>query len=183
MDAAAREATARSLLQRCARRDPRSLEQLYVLAGPLLFGLLTRMLRRRALAEEALQDVFVSIWQRSGQYSAERGAAMAWMIGIARYRAIDLLRHERAAPVLMPDLPEPAGEAAEAAADEPTTVPAGLLERCLGQLPAEAQQCLQFAYVSGRSHQEISVMTGKPLGTVKSWIRRALFALRECLES
>ncbi|MGH8252765.1 MAG: sigma factor, partial [Steroidobacteraceae bacterium] len=73
MDDDAREAAARSLLQRCARRDPRSLEQLYALASPLLFGLLTRMLRRRALAEEALQDVFVSIWQRAGQYSAERG--------------------------------------------------------------------------------------------------------------
>ena len=183
MDADAREASARSLLQRCARRDGRSLEQLYALASPLLFGLLTRMLRRRALAEEALQDVFVSIWQRAGQYNAERGAAMAWMIGIARYRAIDLLRHERAAPVLMPELPEPAGDAADEAADEATPVPAALLERCLGQLPAESQQCLQFAYVSGRSHQEISQLTGKPLGTVKSWIRRALFALRECLES
>ena len=81
------------------------------------------------------------------------------------------------------ELPEPAGEAAADAADETTTVPPALLERCLGQLPNEAQQCLQFAYVSGRSHLEISQLIGKPLGTVKSWIRRALFTLRECLES
>jgi RNA polymerase sigma-70 factor, ECF subfamily len=183
MDDDAREASAKSLVQRCARRDPPALEQLYTLVGPLLFGLLTRMLRRRALAEEALQDVFVSIWQRAGQFNAERGAALAWMIGIARYRAIDLLRHERAAPVLMPELPDSAEDAAGVAADENTSVPAALLERCIGQLPQEAQQCLQFAYINGRSHQEISQLTGNPLGTVKSWIRRALFALRECLES
>ena len=58
-----------------------------------------------------------------------------------------------------------------------------LLEQCLGRLSDDQQQCLQFAYVNGRSHQEISQLTGNPLGTVKSWIRRALFALRECLES
>src|SRR5229473_2706530 len=101
-----RDAAARALLSRCAARDPRALEQLYTLVAPLLFGLLTRILRRRALAEEALQDVFISIWQRAGQYRSERGSALAWLIGIARYRAIDLLRHERGAPVLMPEPPE-----------------------------------------------------------------------------
>jgi RNA polymerase sigma-70 factor (ECF subfamily) len=175
-----REATARALLQRCADRDPRALEQLYALVAPLLFGLLTRMLRRRALAEEALQDVFVAIWQRATQYRGERGAAFAWMIGIARYRAIDLLRHERAAPVLMPELPE---SAAASDTDEEPPAPTALLEQCLGRLPDHQQQCLQFAYVNGRSHQEISQLTGNPLGTVKSWIRRALFTLRACLES
>lgn len=175
-----REATARALLQRCTEGDPRALEQLYALVAPLLFGLLTRMLRRRALAEEALQDVFVAIWQRATQYQGERGAALAWMIGIARYRAIDLLRHERAAPVLMPELPE---SAAASDTDEEPPAPTALLEQCLGRLSGDQQQCLQFAFVNGRSHQEISQLTGNPLGTVKSWIRRALFALRACLES
>ena len=180
MSDAPRELTARTLLQRCAERDPRALEQLYALVAPLLFGLLTRMLRRRALAEEALQDVFIAIWQRAGQYQGERGAALAWMIGIARYRAIDLLRHERAAPVLMPELPESAF-ASDAEAEPPA--PIAMLDLCLGRLSDDQQQCLQFAFVNGRSHQEISQLTGNPLGTVKSWIRRALFALRECLEA
>jgi RNA polymerase sigma-70 factor (ECF subfamily) len=175
-----REATARALLQRCAERDARALEQLYALVAPLLFGLLTRMLRRRALAEEALQDVFIAIWQRAAQYQAGRGAALAWMIGIARYRAIDLLRHERAAPVLMPELPE---SAVASDADEEPPAPTALLEQCLGRLSDDQQQCLQFAFINGRSHQEISQLTGNPLGTVKSWIRRALFTLRACLES
>src|ERR1700676_2595074 len=96
-----------SLLDRCAAADATALERLYELASPLLFACLIRILRRRALAEEALQDVFVSIWQRAGQFQSSRGRPMAWMMSIARYRAIDLLRHERSAPVLVPDLPEP----------------------------------------------------------------------------
>ena len=180
MTEAQREPVAQALLQGCAARNPRALEQLYALVAPLLFGLLTRMLRRRALAEEALQDVFVSIWQRAGQYRSDRGGALPWLIGIARYRAIDLLRHERGAPVLMPEPPDPSptGELAE----EPPA-PGDLIERCLDRLTGDQQQCLQFAYVNGRSHQEISQLTGNPLGTVKSWIRRALISLRECLES
>ena len=175
-----RDAKARDLLRRCAAGDARALELLYALVAPLLFGLLTRMLRRRALAEEALQDVFISIWQRAGQYQSERGSALPWLIGIARYRAIDLLRHERGAPILVPESPE-----AELVAEsiEPPPVGPETMERCLGQLTNEQQRCLQFAYVSGRSHQEISQITGSPLGTVKSWIRRALVSLRQCLES
>src|SRR5947208_119785 len=95
-----------ALLDRCAAADPSALQRLYEVASPILFACLTRILRRRALAEEALQDVFVSIWQRAGQFRASRGRPMAWMMSIARYRAIDLLRHERSAPVLVPDLPE-----------------------------------------------------------------------------
>src|SRR5436305_11048008 len=101
----------RSLLDRCAASDSIALERLYGLASPFLFACLTRILRRRALAEEALQDVFVSIWQRAGQFRASRGRPMAWMMSIARYRAIDLLRHERSAPMLVPDLPERAESA------------------------------------------------------------------------
>ena len=97
---------ASELLDRCAAADSAALQRLYELPRRCCLRCLTRILRRRALAEEALQDVFVSIWQRAGQFRASRGRPMAWMMSIARYRAIDLLRHERSAPVLVPDLPE-----------------------------------------------------------------------------
>src|ERR1700683_766329 len=100
------DAQLQSLLGRCASADGAALQRLYELVSPMLFGCLIRMLRRRPLAEEALQDVFVPIWQRAGQYRAERGRPMAGLTSIARYRAIDLLRHERAAPALLADLPE-----------------------------------------------------------------------------
>jgi len=172
-----------SLLDRCAAADSSALERLYELASPLLFAALTRILRRRALAEEALQDVFVSIWQRASQFQASRGRPMAWMMSIARYRAIDLLRHERSSPALVPDLPErgePGDEKEEPASWMPAT---GLLERCLGLLNDQQRSCLELAYVGGNSHEDISRLTGNPLGTVKSWIRRGLQSLRKCLES
>lgn len=172
----------RTLLDRCAAADSSALESLYELASPLLFAALTRILRRRALAEEALQDVFVSIWQRASQFQASRGRPMAWMMSIARYRAIDLLRHERSAPVLVPDLPDRAdGDDKE---ESGSWMPAsGLLERCLGLLNDQQRSCLELAYVGGNSHEEISRLTGTALGTVKSWIRRGLQSLRKCLES
>jgi RNA polymerase sigma-70 factor (ECF subfamily) len=174
----------RSLLDRCAAKDSSALQRLYELASPLLFACLTRILRRRALAEEALQDVFVSIWQRSDQFRAARGRPMAWMISIARYRAIDLLRHERSAPVLVPDLPDRADTADDVKEDSSTWMPAaGLLERCLSLLTDRQRNCLELAFVGGNSHEDISRLTGNPLGTVKSWIRRGLQSLRQCLES
>jgi RNA polymerase sigma-70 factor (ECF subfamily) len=173
------------LLARCAASEADALERLYELASPVLFACLTRILRRRALAEEALQDVFVSIWQRAGQFSATRGRPMAWMMSIARYRAIDLLRQERSAPALVPDLAMPRGAEADTESEESTAswLPAGaLIERCIALLSPQQKQCLELAFVGGHSHDDISRLTGSPLGTVKSWIRRGLQSLRRCLE-
>lgn len=170
------------LLARCARGEAAALERLYRRASPVLFGCLIRILRRRAVAEEALQDAFVSIWQRSNQYQPHLGAAMGWMVAIARNRAIDLLRRERNAPISVPELPEE-DVSGVPASDEPTVLSGDSLERCLKQLSGEQQRCLEFAYVRGRTHEEIAGMLGSPIGTVKSWIRRGLFALRACLES
>jgi RNA polymerase sigma-70 factor, ECF subfamily len=171
------------LLSRCAAADAGALQRLYELVSPILFASITRILRRRALAEEALQDVFVSIWQRAGQFRASRGRPMAWMMSIARYRAIDLLRHERSAPILVPDLPERAQSADDSREESSWAPAAGLMERCLGLLNDHQRSCLELAYVGGNSHEDISRLTGNPLGTVKSWIRRGLQSLRKCLES
>ncbi len=171
------------LLERCAASDEHALQRLYELVAPLLFACLTRILRRKALAEEALQDVFVSIWQRASQFKASRGSPMAWMMSIARYRAIDLLRHERLAPVPVPELPERADPANTAEESVPWLPAAGLLERCLGLLNERQRSCLELAFVGGNSHEDISRLTGNPLGSVKSWIRRGLQSLRECLEA
>ena len=171
------------LLRRCAGSDGEALQSLYTLVSPTLFACLTRMLRRRSLAEEALQDVFVTIWQRARQYQPERGRPMAWLVAITRYRAIDVLRREGTGPLSVAELP--AEVAAEEASDEPTTpiVGAGLLERCLGLLTHDQRRCLELAFVGGNSHADVARLIGSPLGTVKSWIRRALQSLKVCLES
>jgi RNA polymerase sigma-70 factor, ECF subfamily len=172
------------LLGRCAAADRGALQRLYELVSPVLFACLTRILRRKALAEEALQDVFVSIWQRAGQFQAARGRPMAWMMSIARYRAIDLLRRERLAPVAVAEVPERGQPVEDSPDDEAPWLPApGLLERCLALLTERQRYCLELAFVGGNSHEDIARLTGSPLGTVKSWIRRGLQSLRQCLES
>jgi RNA polymerase sigma-70 factor (ECF subfamily) len=175
-----------SLLGRCAAADADALQRLYALVSPILFACVTRILRRRALAEEALQDVFISIWQQAGQFTAIRGRPMAWMMSIARYRAIDLLRRERFAPVLVAEPrerrttdDEPDSERSSAA-----WLPSGeLMERCLALLSDMQTRCLELAFVDGNSHEDIARLIGSPLGTVKSWIRRGLRSLRQCLET
>lgn len=176
------DAQLQQLLARCAAADAAALERLYELTSPALFGCLTRMLRRRSVAEEALQDVFVTIWQRAGQFRPERGRAMAWLVSIARYRAIDLLRRERLAPALVAEPAEAAAAVAEAP-DETWHPGATLLERCLELLTQQQRHCLELAFVAGNSHEDIAGLIGSPLGTVKSWIRRGLRTLRTCLES
>ena len=171
------------LLGRCAAADAAALQQLYQRVAPTLFACLQRMLRRRSVAEEALQDVFVTVWQRAGQYRPERGRAMAWLLSIARYRAIDLLRRERLAPTLVPQLPERTAAEEEPQDELPPMPGAALMERCLSLLSQRQRQCLELAFVGGNSHQDIAQLLGSPLGSVKSWIRRALHSLKACLES
>jgi RNA polymerase sigma-70 factor (ECF subfamily) len=175
-----------SLLGRCAAADPGALQRLYELVSPILFACVTRILRRRALAEEALQDVFISIWQQAGQFTALRGRPMAWMMSIARYRAIDLLRQERNAPALVAEPPERRGPDAETDSEGSSVawLPSPeLMKQCLDLLSDKQTQCLELAFVGGSSHEDIARLTGSPLGTVKSWIRRGLRSLRQCLES
>jgi RNA polymerase sigma-70 factor (ECF subfamily) len=174
----------REMLQRCAARDPIALEKLYRRSAPLLFATLVRTLKRRSVAEEALQDVFVSIWERAAQYSPARGRPLAWMVSIARYRAIDLQRHERFAPQLMPEPPDPSP--ADAVSQDPADlrpVNDARFDHCFGRLPELQRRCLELAFVGGNSHGDIARATGNPLGTVKSWIRRGLEAMRACLQS
>jgi RNA polymerase sigma-70 factor, ECF subfamily len=173
------------LLSRCARRDERALKELYQLVSAQLFGVLLRILKRRAVAEEALQDVMVRIWQRADQYVAYRGRAMAWMTAIARYRAIDLLRRQQAAASL-DDAPSEA--LADSSASEFADITASqrlrqALADCLGRLSEEQQKCLALAYIDGYSQEQIAGAVASPLGTVKSWIRRGLASLKRCLDS
>jgi RNA polymerase sigma-70 factor (ECF subfamily) len=168
------------LLQRCAARDPGAFRTLYDRTSPILFARLLRMLRRRSVAEEALQEVYVRIWERAAQYQAHRGRALSWMVTIARYCAIDLMRREHLtlvgddalAEVADPSLPEP-GEL-----DKPNN-----FDFCIGQLSENTRTCLTLAFVEGRSHDEIAQLTRSPLGSVKSWIRRGLLSLKDCLST
>jgi len=168
------------LLQRCAAQDSAAFRILYDKTSPILFARLLRMLRRRSVAEEALQDVYVRIWQRAAQYEAHRGRALAWMVTIARYCAIDLMRRERITLVSDDSLAEVPDEGTgDAVAFEKPNH----FDECIGALNDRTRQCLTLAFVEGRSHDEIARLTTNPLGSVKSWIRRGLLSLKECLSA
>jgi RNA polymerase sigma-70 factor, ECF subfamily len=173
------------LLARCATQDSRALELLYQRVAGILLAVVMRIVRRRDLAEDALQDVFMRIWLQSRQYDQIRGRPLAWMISIARYRAIDLMRAQRrSVPIAEEDLPPQlvTGDTAGESGGESARTQSAL-ERCLEILSAPQQRCLLLAYQEGLSHEAVASSLGQPLGTVKSWIRRGLQSLRRCLES
>lgn len=176
------------LLARCAEGDLSAFTALYESSAPQLFAVLLRILNRRDLAEEALQDAFVSIWRHAASYRAQRSQPMTWMISIARYRAIDLKRAQRRE---VPLAAATAGEsidseiidtAADPSAEALRAQENSALADCMRELSDSPRECLRLAYLEGLTHQEIALKVNSPLGTVKSWIRRGLQALKECLE-
>jgi RNA polymerase sigma-70 factor (ECF subfamily) len=171
------------LLTGCAARDKHALEALYRVASPRLLGCLFRILRRRALAEEALQDVFLQVWNRADQFDAHRGRPWAWLLSMARYRAIDILRRERA-EATDPELLAQSLELATTPGNQDESLESGaVVARCFAELDAPMRDSIRLAFIAGRSHPEIARELDRPLGSVKSWIRRGLAALRECIES
>lgn len=175
------------LLALTASGDQRAFQQLYRDSSSHLFGLLLRILKRRDLAEEALQDCYVKIWQKAETYEPQKGAPLTWMMTVARYRALDLLRVKRP-EVEMPEEGEEVPFSMEDVSESPEdraieSDGIGRMEGCMKSLQQEQRQSVLLAYYEGYTHQELAERLKAPLGTVKSWVRRGLSKLRECLES
>ena len=175
-----RPAEDRTVLDAVRRGDQRSLEELYRRHSSRLYALLLRMLRETADAEEVLQETFVDAWRRAGEYAASRGSVEAWLITIARSRAIDRIRNRGARLRLVKQSEQLAS--ADAPQPEPPDVHAQTrLRKALGALPPEQRRALELAYWDGLSQSEISRETGDPLGTVKTRVRLGLQRLAELL--
>lgn len=174
-----RDAHLADLMHRCARGDQGAFRELYALTSPQLLALLIRMLRRRDLAEEVLQEAFVSAWRNAPEYTASRGRVFAWLTTIARNRALDELRRTKRAALdpgaSLDELPDEEGEETYGDAE------VRALSACLDALPDGQRRSVQLAYLDGLSHDEIAQALRAPLGTVKSWVRRGLAALKQCL--
>lgn len=172
-----------ALLQRVAARDEAALSALYDQYARLLFGLVHRILRDRGEAEDVLQDVFLAVWNRAGSYEARLGPPAAWLIGIARNRAIDRFRSravrarvvEGADPPDLGDQPDNPEQAASRNERRER------VRRALEPLPVEQRTLLEHAYFLGLTHSELAARFGLPLGTVKTRVRAAMLALRELL--
>lgn len=177
------------LLERTAARDRAAFAEFYRRTAPAVLGTLVRIVRRRSVAEDVLQDVYVQVWERAADFDAHRGRAMTWVLALARYRAIDALRRDRmdlVDPHELADAIDSAGgpsagdEVHDAAAD---AMDRRRLARCFAQLSSDQQRTVLLAFQGGRSHPEIATALARPLGSVKSWIRRGLQSLKECMES
>lgn len=169
-------------LSRVGDGDRAALRQVYDLTSAKLFGICLRICGDRAVAEDVMQDVYIKVWQRAGRFDAERGSPITWLATIARNAALDWRRSPAARPTESDDVlaavadPSPDAEALVIAAGTGSRI-----TRCLGELEKHEAGAIRSAFYDGSSYPELAARAKVPLGTMKSWIRRALIKLRECI--
>lgn len=162
------------LLARVADRDKAAFRELYTLTSGKHFAIALRILPRRDLAEEVVQDIAVTIWTNAGRYDPQHGRPAAWMNAIARNHAIDRLRRERARPEAA-DHP-----AEEIGADMTDDVLARItLTKLVAAIRQDYRRALLLSYFQGYTDAELARVLDVPIGTAKSWLRRGLLALAE----
>lgn len=169
-------------LARCASGDEAALRSIYDAEAGRMLGVALRLLRRRALAEEAVHDTFVQVWRAARTFDPARGSGRTWIYAILRNRALNILRDEARSDLVA----DPVGEEVASEEEDPESVVARLsdadaLKRCLQGLEPRRRTAIVLAYVHGLSHGELAGRLSIPLGTIKAWIRRGLLSLKECL--
>jgi len=168
-----------TLIKAVVNGDRLAFERLYRLTSPHLFAVALRTLGNRAWAEDVLQECFITVWHNAASFNSALSSPLTWMTHIVRNRAIDRLRsgarrQGRVEEPVSEDLASPTpGTESEDRADR--------LDRCLKQLSSEQRQSISLAYYQGMSHSDIADWLQQPVGSVKSWIRRGLAHLRECV--
>lgn len=174
-------------LAKVALGDRAALRRVYEMTSAHLFSIALRILNRRDVAEDVLQESFISVWQNAVSYNASASQPMTWLISIVRNKAIDVLR---SAPARYENTHSANGEMPESADGRGSSLDllmsaadAMAIRACLEALEATQRQSLALAYYHGLSHSEIAGQIEAPLGTVKAWVRRGLERLKRCLEN
>lgn len=172
-------------LTEIAEGDQEALTLLYDAVSARLFGILLRILKNRELAEDALQETLLKVWNSANTFDARYGAPMTWLNSLARNQALDMLRRSStraAVNVQIPDLNfDDWRNTAREYSDNIMEFEGLLL--CLQTLNSETQACIVGMYCEGHTQEELSQTLQRPVGTVKSWIRRGLASLKECLDN
>ncbi len=176
--------TLERLLGETGAGDAQAFRTLYRLTSARLFGVCLRMLRDRSEAEEVLQETYATVWRRAASFDPTLAAPQTWLVTLARNKAIDRLRQRREATlddatVLEGVVDERPGPSAEAEAQDGYR----RLHDCLDALDPKHANSVREAFFSGATYMELAAGLRVPLGTMKSWIRRALIQLRSCLET
>jgi RNA polymerase sigma-70 factor (ECF subfamily) len=169
------------LLARLQRRDPQALAELYDRYGRMVFGLILRIVQDRATTEDLVQETFLRVWNRAAGLDSEQGAVGPWLLAVARNRAIDHLRYRGRRPEAWLELNETENPAlfVDLQADPLHFDRVRQVKTALEKLSEPQRQAIELAYFEGMSQSEIADRLGQPLGTVKSWMRRALQQMRE----
>ncbi|MCT4370085.1 sigma-70 family RNA polymerase sigma factor [Yangia mangrovi] len=177
------------ILLRMAQGERTALRNLYSEAGPKLFGVCLRMLRDRAEAEDALQEIMVKLWSKAHQFDPLRGQPMSWVVTVARNHCLDRLRSRTAALRREAATSNDAAmfEVADAAPGPETLVElkheARRIADCLATLDPDRAAAIRSAYLDGRSYDDIARTFGIPLNTLRSWLHRGLRKLKECMDA
>ena len=170
------------LIVRTSLKDRAAFDLLYRQTSAKLFGVCLRVLNDRAEAEEALQEVFVKVWTKADRFAVSDLSPISWLVAIARNHAIDRIRARRQpaadldAALDIAD-PSPGPEAMAVAGDENERI-----YNCLNELEEDRAAAVRGAYLKGESYAELAERHGVPLNTMRTWLRRSLMKLRECLE-
>ena len=169
-------------LEACARGDRHALRRLYDEEAARLIAVAQRIVRRRELAEEVVQDAFIQIWQKATTFDASLGSARAWIYTIVRHRALNVIRDGAREDLLEADELAAVQDRAAIVDDAfGRLATESRLRACLEAIEREKRECLLLSYVAGYSHGEIAGVMRVPIGTAKSWVRRALMALKDCM--
>lgn len=171
------------LLQRISAQDRRAFREIYSATSAKLMGVLLRILGNRAEAEDALQEVYTRVWLRASRFDASRGRGMTWLIAIARNHAIDRLRGRPVATGGEDDLAQVEDSRPGVLADLVAKGEAQRVVDCFGQLEPDRARAVRGAYLDGLSYDELALHFKVPLNTMRTWLRRSLLKLRECLDT
>ena len=170
------------LLGAVAQGDEAAFERLYAATRAKLYGVLLRILGRPALAEEVMQETYLKVWKMAKTFDPTLASPITWMVAMARNRAIDIMR--KRGEVSIEDEPEAQNVAAETPAPlarREMTEELKQLLGCLGKLDPEKQRIVLLAYYSGWSREQLSTKLDIPVNTIKTWLRRSLLDVRECM--
>ena len=177
---AAKTAHLNALIARVAHGDRAAFREIYDSTGPKLLAICLRLMRQREEAEEVLQEAFVRVWERSHQFDPAKGEGGAWLSTIARHCALDRLRKPGRSAISL-DESVVAEIDKHVAGLRPGDGHALDLQRCLRAMRREYRESVVLAYVNGLTHEEMAIHFGKPVGTIKSWVRRGLDLLKDCM--
>ena len=175
-----------ALIGEVARRDRAAFGELYDRTSAKLYGVLLRMLRDRAEADDALQEVYIKIWRGAPRFVDGRASPMSWLIAIARNHAVDRIRSREAAAAATDGVAREARIAPPTGGPTPEDLAIRRSERvriddCLDRLAEDRAAAVRGAYLDGRSYADLADTFGVPLNTMRTWLRRSLLKLRECL--